>query len=65
MIDSTAYTKFMTDSSGKILGHPNVLSDAQKIQTIQRLQEGKAVAAIARDLNVNRQTVMRVRNCIN
>ena len=49
-------------ANGKILGRPNVLSDAQKIQAIQNLQAGKAVAAIARDLNVSRQTVMRVRN---
>ena len=49
-------------ANGKILGRPNVLSDAQKIQAIQNLQAGKAVAAIARDLNVSRQTIMRVRD---
>jgi putative DNA-invertase from lambdoid prophage Rac len=52
-------------ANGKILGRPNVLSDAQKIQTIQHLQAGKAIAAIARDFNVSRQTIMRIRNAQN
>jgi putative DNA-invertase from lambdoid prophage Rac len=49
-------------SNGKILGRPNVLSEEQKKQVILQLQKGKAVAAIARNFNVSRQTIMRVRD---
>jgi putative DNA-invertase from lambdoid prophage Rac len=49
-------------SNGKALGRPNVLSESQKKQTMQQLQEGKAIAAIARYFNVSRQTIMRIRD---
>jgi len=65
LIERTQYGLDRAKANGKPLGRPNVLSGAQKIQTIQQLKEGKAVVAIARDLNVSRQTVMRVRNAQN
>lgn len=49
-------------SNGKILGRPGVLSEFQKRQAVNKIQEGKAIAAIARDFNVSRQTIMRIRN---
>lgn len=49
-------------SNGKVLGRPGVLSELQKRQVINKIQEEKAIAAIARDFNVSRQTIMRVRN---
>jgi putative DNA-invertase from lambdoid prophage Rac len=51
-------------SNGKILGRPNVLSEVQKKQVLQQLQEGKSIAAIARNFNVSRQTIMRIRNAV-
>jgi putative DNA-invertase from lambdoid prophage Rac len=49
-------------ANGKTLGRPKVLSDLQKSQVIQQLQEGKNIATIARGFNTSRQTIMRVRN---
>ncbi|MBU9224077.1 helix-turn-helix domain-containing protein [Burkholderia multivorans] len=37
------------------------LGTVQKAQARQRLAQGHSVAAIARDLNTSRQTVMRIR----
>jgi putative DNA-invertase from lambdoid prophage Rac len=52
-------------ANGKTLGRPKVLSDLQKSQVIQQLQEGKNIATIARGFNTSRQTIMRVRNTAN
>ena len=49
-------------SQGKNLGRPKVLSELQNKLALQQLQEGQAIAAIARNLNVSRQTIMRVRD---
>ena len=49
-------------SNGKTLGRPNALSESQRKQTIQQIHEGKAIAAIARQFNVSRQTIMRIRD---
>jgi len=49
-------------SNGKTLGRPNVLSDSQKKQATQQLQSGKPIASIAREFNVSRQTIMRIRD---
>ncbi len=51
-------------SNGKTLGRPNTLSKSQRKQTIQQIQEGKAIAAIARQFNVSRQTIMRIRDTL-
>lgn len=48
-------------SNGKTLGRPKILSESQRQEVTGLLQEGKAVAFIARKLKVSRQTVMRVR----
>jgi len=49
-------------AEGKTLGRKPSLS-AGEVQTVQqRLSEGDAVAAIARDLGTSRQTIMRVRD---
>lgn len=48
-------------SNGKILGRPKVLSEAQRKEAIEQLQEGKAIAAIARHFSASRQTIMRIR----
>lgn len=49
-------------SQGKAMGRPNALSESQKKQVIQQLQEGKAMAVIAKSFSVSRHTVRRVRD---
>jgi len=44
------------------MGRPPALSTAQQLDVNIRLQAGNAVAAIARDIGVSRQTIMRVRD---
>jgi putative DNA-invertase from lambdoid prophage Rac len=44
---------------GKKFGRPESLSEAQKVQVGERLKAGAAVAQLARELGVSRQTVMR------
>ena len=50
---------------GKTLGRPQILSVSQKQHVLQQLQEGKTIAAIARNFNTSRQTIMRIRNTMN
>jgi putative DNA-invertase from lambdoid prophage Rac len=47
-------------AEGKRMGRPPALSTAQQRDVKIRLQAGNAVAAIARDIGVSRQTIMRV-----
>ena len=49
-------------AEGKRMGRPPALSTAQQRDVKIRLQAGNAVAAIARDIGVSRQTIMRVRD---
>lgn len=65
LIERTQSGLAIAKSKGKILGRPKVLSELQRNQVIQHLQEGKAIASIARDFNTSRQTIMRVRDIIN
>jgi putative DNA-invertase from lambdoid prophage Rac len=51
--------------NGKTLGRPQVLSELQRKQVIQELQEGRTIAAIARNFNTSRQTIMRIRDSAN
>ncbi|MFK7974107.1 MAG: recombinase family protein [Rickettsiaceae bacterium] len=51
-------------SNGKILGRPQALTKAQQEEAMQKLQEGTSIASIARQFNVSRQTIMRVRGNI-
>ncbi|MHC0449732.1 MAG: recombinase family protein [Candidatus Lariskella arthropodorum] len=47
-------------SKGKTLGRPKVLSESQRHSVIEQLQEGKAVALVARNFSASRQTIMRI-----
>jgi putative DNA-invertase from lambdoid prophage Rac len=62
LIERTQAGLARAKSQGKKLGRPKVLSALQKKEVIQRLQEGQAIAAIARNFNVSRQTIMRIRD---
>lgn len=48
-------------AEGKTLGRPNSLSGIQVEAVKERLEAGEPVAAIARDAQTSRQTVMRIR----
>jgi putative DNA-invertase from lambdoid prophage Rac len=62
LIERTQSGLARAKSQGKILGRPKILSELQTKQVIQHLEEGKAIAAIARNFNTSRQTVMRIRD---
>jgi putative DNA-invertase from lambdoid prophage Rac len=65
LIERTQSGLARAKSNGKILGRPKILSELQKKQAIQQLEEGKTIAAIARNFNISRQTIMRIRDTIN
>jgi putative DNA-invertase from lambdoid prophage Rac len=65
LIERTQSGLARAKSQGKILGRPKVLSELQSKQVLQQLQEGKSIAAIARNFNTSRQTIMRIRNNLN
>lgn len=48
-------------AEGKHCGRPTALTEEQRAEVLQRLQQGEAVAALARDFNTSRQTIMRIR----
>lgn len=64
LIERTQSGLARAKSNGKTLGRPRVLSEAQRHEAVELLQEGKAVAAIARHLGTSRQTIMRVRGTV-
>ena len=49
-------------SIGKTLGRPHVLSDIQQKQSLHHIQQGESIASIARNFNVSRQTILRIRD---
>ena len=62
LIERTQAGLARAKSEGKVLGKPRALSDAQEAEALQRLDDGEAVAAVARALKTSRATVMRVRD---
>ncbi|MFK7974412.1 MAG: recombinase family protein [Rickettsiaceae bacterium] len=46
---------------GKTLGRPSALTQFQQEEALEQLQNGVSISAIARQFNVSRQTIMRVR----
>jgi len=65
LIERTQSGLARAKSNGKTLGRPQILSELQRKQVIQELQEGKTIAAIARNFNISRQTIMRIRDTTN
>ncbi|CAB3791430.1 recombinase family protein [Paraburkholderia caffeinilytica] len=61
LLERTAAGLARARHAGKVLGRPRALSDRQEALARVRLAEGQSVAAIARELNTSRQTVMRLR----
>lgn len=62
LIERTQAGLVRARAEGKRMGRPPALSTAQQLDVKIRLQAGNAVAAIARDIGVSRQTIMRVRD---
>ena len=65
LIERTQSGLTRAKSQGKTLGRPKVFLESQGQEVINQLEEGKTVAAIARNFNTSRQTIMRIRNIIN
>lgn len=62
LIERTQSGLAVAKSKGKILGRPKVLSEEQRNQVAQQLQEGNTIASIARNFKASRQTIMRIRD---
>ncbi len=65
LIERTQSGLAVAKANGKTLGRPKILSESLTKQVLQQVQEGKAVAAIARTFNTSRQTIMRIRDTTN
>ena len=61
LIERTQSGLARAKASGKPLGRPSVLSEDQKVEVKEKLQNGETVSAIARQFETSRQTIMRVR----
>jgi putative DNA-invertase from lambdoid prophage Rac len=62
LIERTQAGLVRARAEGKRMGRPPALSNAQQRDVKIRLEAGNAIAAIARDIGVSRQTIMRVRD---
>lgn len=49
-------------AEGKAMGRPAALTEKQRNEVLERIQNGESVAAIAKHFGTSRQTVMRVRD---
>ncbi|GAB2875714.1 recombinase family protein [Paraburkholderia jirisanensis] len=47
---------------GRTAGRKAVLSDAQQALVLEKLEQGASVASLAREMNVTRQIIMRIRD---
>lgn len=61
LLERTAAGLARARSAGKVFGRPKALSDKQESAALVRLAQGQTVAAVARELNTSRQTIMRLR----
>lgn len=65
LIERTQSGLARAKSQGKALGRPQILLGSQRQHVLQQLEEGKTIAAIARNFNTSRQTIMRIKNTMN
>jgi putative DNA-invertase from lambdoid prophage Rac len=61
LIERTQAGLSRAKAEGKRMGRPPALTDAERSYALARLRGGSGVSELARDLNVARQTIMRVR----
>jgi putative DNA-invertase from lambdoid prophage Rac len=64
LIERTQAGLARAKAEGKRMGRPPALSDGERSYAMARLRGGSSVAEVARDLNVTRQTIMRVRSSV-
>ena len=62
LIERTQTGLARAKAEGKTLGRRPSLDEEQTRRVLSRLEEGNAVAALAREFNTSRQTIMRVRD---
>jgi len=62
LIERTQAGLTRAKGEGKTLGRRPSLDEEQTRKVLSRLEEGNAVAALAREFNTSRQTIMRVRD---
>jgi len=62
LIERTQAGLARAKAEGKTLGRRPSLGEEQTQRVLSRLEEGNAVAALAREFNTSRQTIMRVRD---
>ncbi|MGB0969216.1 MAG: recombinase family protein, partial [Halocynthiibacter sp.] len=61
LIERTQSGLARAKAEGKPLGRPSVLSADQQLEVKEKLRNGEAISAIARQFETSRQTIMRVR----
>ena len=64
LIERTQAGLARAKAEGKTLGRRPSLDEEQTRKVLSRLEEGNAVAALAREFNTSRQTIMRVRDAV-
>jgi putative DNA-invertase from lambdoid prophage Rac len=64
LIERTQQGLTRAKAEGKHCGRPAALTEGQREVVLKRLGEGEAVAALAREFNTSRQTIMRVRDSL-
>lgn len=64
LIERTQAGLARAKAEGKAMGRPSALSPEQQEEVRSRLAAGESVAALARDLNTSRQTIMRTRDAL-
>lgn len=62
LIERTQSGMYRAKAQGKVLGRPQILSTRQKDEIKEHLALNKNVSQAARDFNVSRKTIMRVRD---
>lgn len=61
LIERTQSGLARAKAEGKLLGRPSALSAGQQDEVKQKIRNGEAISAIAREFQTSRQTIMRVR----
>jgi putative DNA-invertase from lambdoid prophage Rac len=62
LIERTQSGLARAKSQGKTLGRPKGLGEAAREAVMARLAQGEAVAALAREYGISRQSIMRIRS---
>ena len=62
LIERTQSSLARAKAEGKTLGRPSTLSADQQVEVKDKIKNGEAISAIARQFNNSRQTIMRVRD---